>query len=176
MRSLRSIRGLGLAGLCLPVMLAGCGKQPHDADSAPPVVAPPATSASAKAAPPPAVPGVSLENTHWHLVQVAGQPPAITPADRTEPYFILMSDGRQMQGFGGCNRMGGPYETDGSSLRFGAVHSTKMACTDPRNPEAGFMQALEATAGTRITDDKLELLDATGAALATFQARVNPAG
>src|SRR5687768_11112798 len=128
MRSLPSIRGLGLAGLCLPVMLAGCGKQPDDADSASTAAAPPPTSRSAEVAASPAVQGVSLENTHWRLVQVAGQPPAITPADRAEPYFILMSDGRQMQGFSGCNRMGGPYETDGRGLKFGAVRSTKMAC------------------------------------------------
>lgn len=158
MRSPRSVRALSLACLCLPALVAGCNQQPSD---------PPTPSSETQA--------VSLENTHWRLVQIAGQPPVSTPADRAEAYFILMSDGRQMQGFSGCNRMGGPYVAEGRSLKFGAVHATRMACTDPRNPEAGLLQVLQGTAGTRITNDQLELLDANGAALATFHARINPA-
>jgi heat shock protein HslJ len=176
MRPLRSARAcLCHACFCLVVMMvAGCSKPPEETDSAsPPAVSAPQTDATAAE---PEAAGMSLENTHWRLLQVTGHEPAITPADRAEAYFILMSDDRQMQGFSGCNRMGGPYETDGRSLKFGPVHATRMACMDARNPEAGFMQALDATAGTRISDDKLELLDANGAALATFQARINPAG
>ena len=94
-----------------------------------------------------------------------------TPADRPDAHFVLFGDEKQVQGFGGCNRMMGPYERDGDNLKFGALAATKMACVDPGNPEDAFLQALAATTRARIVGDELELYDSSGALLAKLQAR-----
>jgi heat shock protein HslJ len=48
---------------------------------------------------------------------------------------------------------------------------TMMACTDSRNPEQSFSRAINGAAAWKITGNQLELLDASGVALARFEAR-----
>jgi len=166
----------------LVLTVAGCGsKAPPDAQAEPPESTSPVAESMTQPPTPSEGTGASegtegvaaatIENTHWSLVQLAGSEPVVTPADRAEAYFELVSSDHRMQGNGGCNRMSGAYELSGESLKFGPVMSTKMACADPRNPEAGFMKAIEATAAVRLSADTLELLDAGGATLATLRAR-----
>ena len=59
----------------------------------------------------------------WLAEQVAG---AALP---TDPQVTLQfgADGRAA-GKGGCNQYGGPYQTTGNGISFGAMISTKMAC------------------------------------------------
>lgn len=115
----------------------------------------------------------ALENTTWGLVQVAGNALTVA-ADRKEPYFLLESAEKRMQGFAGCNRMSGPYESAGTSLRFGAVIATKMACMDPSNPEDAFLRALIATTRWNIAGKQLELYDSAGTVVARLEARAKP--
>jgi heat shock protein HslJ len=175
----------------LPALLlfAACSKGPpaQDAQSQPPSLEAeptspspdagvPALEESGLAADPTAGPmdaEPSIENTHWRLSEVAGQPVAAAN-DRAEPHLVLFSDEKRAQGFGGCNRMQGPYEGDGAALTFGPIASTKMACDYPANPEDAFMKALAMTRSARIVDQRLELLDEKGSVLARFEARSAP--
>lgn len=116
---------------------------------------------------------VALENTTWGLVQVAGNP-VTAAADRQEPYFLLASADKRMQGFAGCNRMSGPYEIADSNLKFGAVIATRMACMDPNNPEDAFLKALIATTRWNIAGKQLELYDSAGALVARLEAGAKP--
>jgi heat shock protein HslJ len=112
----------------------------------------------------------TLENTHWKLVEAAGEP-VVTPADRAEAFFRLDPLGNQVQGFSGCNQFGGGYKVEGRTLRFTQVRMTMMACTDTRNPEQAFTKAINTAATYKISGNQLELLDGSGAALARFEAR-----
>lgn len=112
----------------------------------------------------------TLENTHWRLVEAGGQA-VVTPADRREAFFRLDPLGNQVQGFAGCNQFGGSYKVEGRTLRFDQVRMTMMACTDQNNPEQNFTRAINSAAGYKISGNNLELLDASGAVLARFEAR-----
>lgn len=175
-----------LAPLLAILTLAACSKAPppdegaradgsESAATESPSVAPPG-DADSPAPPPPGDPdpgaasAPTVENTHWRLVEVAGQAVA-APAERPEPHIVLFGDEKQAQGFGGCNRMRGAYESDGENLKFGPLASTKMACDYPGNPEDAFMRALAITRRARVVDDQLELYDEAGALLAKLEAR-----
>jgi heat shock protein HslJ len=111
--------------------------------------------------------GPPLENTEWTLVRLADRP--VTVAPKRTPTLKLVSDARQVQAWTGCNRAGGAYELDGGKLIFKPLAVTRMACLDGTDVEPGFLKAVEATAGWRITDGLLVLLGPSGESLATFQ-------
>ena len=66
-------------------------------------------------------------------------------------------------GRGGCNRFRGAYSLDGDRLRLGPLAGTMMACPEPAmRVEAGFHAALARVVTARVTEDRLELSDASG--------------
>lgn len=112
----------------------------------------------------------ALENTHWKLIQLGAQPVVLEPGQR-EPYFVLSSSERRVQGYGGCNRLTGSYTLEGAKLHFGQMASTMMACPDGMAEEAAFLSALQSAASWKITGDQLELFGAGGELLARFESR-----
>jgi heat shock protein HslJ len=73
----------------------------------------------------------TLQNTWWQLTEVNFRP-TITPIDGRETYIKLLEK-NEMEGYTGCNKMGGSYTTgDNNSIQFTPV-STKMACADMSN-------------------------------------------
>src|SRR5690606_17006309 len=65
-----------------------------------------------------------LRTDHAYLVEWIGEQPLI---DRSHLSLTLGSDGRAF-GSGGCNHWFARYKLDGSSIRFGAMGSTRRAC------------------------------------------------
>jgi heat shock protein HslJ len=112
---------------------------------------------------PPSTPNADLRNTRWVLRQLNGQ--AVPTPTNAEPYVLLRQDASNAEGNGSCNRFRGTYElpADGQ-LRFGALLSTRMACTSPEGTttETGFMRALENTRSYRISGDTLRLFGEAG--------------
>jgi heat shock protein HslJ len=111
-----------------------------------------------------------LENTYWKLVGLRGAPVAAA-AQQTEPHLVLQPDQKRVAGSGGCNRLTGSYTLDGERLIFGRMAGTMMACTDGMAQERAFLDTLAKVARWRITGQRLELYDATGASLARFESR-----
>lgn len=110
-----------------------------------------------------------LTSNRWGLVSLGGR--AVTvPAREREPWIEL--DGRAMKvtGSGGCNRISGGYESAGSSLRFGRMVSTQMACPS-MDIERAFLRALERTRQYRIRGRMLDLMDDRGEILARLEER-----
>lgn len=110
-----------------------------------------------------------LENTRWVLVRLGDETVQMVPGAR-EPYIALEPTAHRISGHGGCNRLAGSYELDGSRLRFTQLALTRMACADMKY-ETDFARALNATASWKITGNHLDLLDANGATLARFEER-----
>ena len=128
---------------------------------------------------PPALPGakpgsITLTGTHWTLNQLNGE--AVTPATgRSEAWIELAADTKRLFGSGGCNRIMGSYELDGSSLRFRQVASTMMACPGESMPhEQAFLKALSATSSFRIRGAALLLRGDDNTVLARLIAQVPP--
>ena len=114
---------------------------------------------------------VTLENTYWKLLDVAGQPARV--AEHTaEPHLLLQPAQKQAGGSTGCNSFGGPYQLSGDSLRLGPLIATLRACVDPEinRQERSFLNALNETRAWQVTGDTLILTGAAGP-LARFGAR-----
>jgi putative lipoprotein len=95
----------------------------------------------------------------WRLLSI-GQS-MVVPGDVTRrPWLTFAPDSGRVSGSLGCNRTSGPFTTQGSELRFGALISTRMACADDamNRQEGALGGALQATDRYRIRGDTLELL------------------
>jgi len=84
--------------------------------------------------------------------------------DRLQSTLDIAADGRT-SGSGGCNRIGGKAMIEGSSISFGSLFSTRMACSPAVMTQEGkFLKALGQTRSFRLDprERKLYLLDAAG--------------
>jgi len=114
-----------------------------------------------------------LEGTHWTATSLgaAAEPIAAT---HKEVFLVLGPEPGRAFGSGGCNSFSASYERSGDKLTFGRIAGTRMACADGMEVESDFANALASAAGFRIAGEKLELVDAAGALLATFSAKPEP--
>jgi heat shock protein HslJ len=115
----------------------------------------------------PGAEAAGIEGIRWYLTEVGGAP--VSPmADDRQPHILLDPAEKQATGFAGCNNFFGSYELDGSSLTFGAMGSTRMACPDLETGlETSVFEALENTSRWKKSDGELLLLDGD-AVLARF--------
>ncbi len=106
---------------------------------------------------------IALSGTVWQLVDLDGANPANTSAQLT---LEFRADGT-IGGSAGCNTYGGSYTVDGTSITFGQLLSTKMACEQLlMTMESTYLAGLQgATAYGADGDGNLVL---TGSATLTF--------
>lgn len=110
-----------------------------------------------------------LRNTYWKLVRLGGVP--VAAAERQHaPHLIFALDGMRVSGSGGCNSIAGSFELDGDKLHLSRIASIMMACPSGMELERRFLQSLEKVERYRIRGTRLDLLDASGAVIAGFEA------
>lgn len=100
----------------------------------------------------------SLAPGEWHAISVDGRP--AIPADMTKrPSMQFVADSNHVSGSTGCNRFAGPFTASGSSITFGALAVTRMACMDSaiNAQEIAFTGALNDVRRFTITADTLTL-------------------
>jgi len=102
-----------------------------------------------------------LVGTEWTLVELGGQPVGLGAGEKPATLSLSEAD-KHASGFSGCNRMSGTYELEGSTLRFGPMAVTRMACATGMDLETKFLAALQATRGYRLAAEGLELTGETG--------------
>jgi len=111
----------------------------------------------------------SLEGAHWYLAQLSGQ--AVQGGDGPRAaHLFLDAEKKRLTGSGGCNRLVAAYTVQDTTLRFGDIAATKMACPRDMALERQFVQALGQVAGWRMRGSELELLDGAGQPVAGFRA------
>jgi heat shock protein HslJ len=110
-----------------------------------------------------------LLNTQWRLTQL-GEEVIDNPAGEHAVNFLLQPSSTNLVGFSGCNRMFGRYALDGASLKFDGMGGTRMFCEATMALEQKFLGMFQDAAGWKITGTTLQLLDASGKAVATFEA------
>lgn len=108
-----------------------------------------------------------LAGTQWRLTELNGR----APLAAAEPITLGFESAGQAGGNSGCNRYGGSYRVAGSNLTFGALASTKRACTDPglMAQEDGFYQALGAVTTYEVSNSRLALKDRAGMVVLRFE-------
>jgi putative lipoprotein len=117
----------------------------------------------------PPVPDRALGETYWKLTRL-GATTVQVAANQREANLVIRPGKGQVAGSGGCNRFSGSCTVDGNALAFGNLASTRMACAGGMDQETAFLAALAKVRSWRISGDRLELLDAGGASLASFRA------
>jgi len=140
------ISAFAFGAICIAMLLVSCVKQ---------------------ATPLPGSEAAGIEGIQWYLTEVGGSPVS-TMAGEKQPHMLLDPAENQASGFAGCNHFFGSYELDGSSLTFGPMGATRMACPDLETGlEASVFEALENTRKWEKGKGELLLLDGD-AVLARF--------
>ena len=94
-----------------------------------------------------------LENAvwRWENTETSGEKTAL---DKSENYTLeFMADGK-IRVKADCNRGGGSYKSDGNSLTFSAIFTTKMYCGD-NSLDNRFLRGLESAQTFEIKDNSL---------------------
>lgn len=166
-----------MMSMCCAMMitLAGVACAPKDepAEPATPAEATAPVAAATTEPQPVATPEqpMGLAGTLWLVSEIAGET-ILTPADARQPFIEFDAAAKSTHGFAGCNTFRGGYESDGASLKFGALASTKMACGPDRDKvEVGMHQALGQVTGYSIANGELTLKGVDGAILVKLNAQ-----
>ena len=112
----------------------------------------------------------SLENTHWRLSEVNGNPIITLGGSRDVHITMATENGeKRISGFAGCNSLTGGYTLSGDKVKF-VIATTKMMCPEEQMAVEDFLlTALSSATSYKIEGDVLELLDGE-TTLATFKA------
>jgi heat shock protein HslJ len=101
------------------------------------------------------IPTATLTNTYWKLTQ-ANDRPVTTPDNSRDVHIRFMIDGNRLQGYAGCNGLGGNYVLSGNNgIRISAI-TTKMYC-DRMVTENFLTDAITKADNYRVTGEKLSL-------------------
>lgn len=112
-----------------------------------------------------------LRNTYWKLTRLGETAVEVQQSER-EPHLILQLEQDRVAGSTGCNRIIGTYRLETSSILFGPMATTRMACPGAAGVhEQPFLDALTAARRWSVRGEHLELSDETGNLLARFESR-----
>lgn len=110
--------------------------------------------------------GQGVAGTSWGVTGYNNGKQAVVSALVGTTLSMAFSDDGRVSGSAGCNNYSGTYQSDGSSLRFGPMATTRKMCAEPQRimeQEQQFLKALETVATVRREGDGLELRTAEGA-------------
>ena len=101
-----------------------------------------------------ASPSPTLGGTSWTVDSIGG-----APVIATSTPTIAFAAGGTVSGTTGCNTYNGSYTVNGSSIKFGPLSMTQMACPDPvAAQERAFSLAISGATSWAIgSDGKLTL-------------------
>ena len=97
-----------------------------------------------------------LFGRRWRLLEVDG-----TAVRTTRPYIEFERGAQRFAGDGGCNRISGGFQVEGTSLKLSRVVSTRRACprADITRVEADLLNRLGRTNAFQIRRDTLRLYE-----------------
>lgn len=169
------------------LLLSACGgSAPATAQPAAQATEPPTAVASPTRAPtlapklPPTAPPVlpttppkaNLQGVEWQMQSyrdAQGEEKQLLSGSQVTARF--MEDGR-LGGSAGCNRYNTTYQVNGDALQITPIASTLMACPEPAGvmvQETAYLAALQSAVAYRTAESTLELLDADGQVVVTYQ-------
>ena len=113
-----------------------------------------------------------LTGVHWTLVELGGQPVTRPEGAKHEPHLMFEPGAGRYHGTGGCNRVSGSYQLEGTALTLGPAAATMMMCPPPvMAVEDPMLKMLGTVKGAVRQDDTLSLTDASGTVVARFRAK-----
>lgn len=113
----------------------------------------------------------SLTGVTWHATGYNnGNGGVVSMATGSDPTALFDAAGT-VSGDAGCNSFMGPAVVDGSAIKIGPLASTRKACADDAitTQETAYLAALEGSTTYAIHGTKLELRDAGGSLMVSFE-------
>ncbi len=106
---------------------------------------------------------------NWKLISY-GSSTAPTPVDpNAEASLTFRSDGK-LNGNVGCNSFNGDYKVYGSTITFGPIASTMMACADPFMQQEGVVFNVFTNSATfKVDGNMLTVTSADGESAVIFE-------
>ncbi len=94
----------------------------------------------------------------WQLTEIAGSDGSMTALTAGSAPTLVFEDDNAA-GNASCNQYGGPYELDGSSITFGPLMSTQMACGEPgvMDQEVAYLAAVQSVDAWTMDGETLTL-------------------
>jgi putative lipoprotein len=111
---------------------------------------------------------VTLENTYWALTHLGSEAIELTEHSQ-QPHLRLDATSSHAGGSGDCNRFSGGYALDGNTLTFGQLAMTMMACIEGMDVDNRLAAALSDTKTFTVEGRQLQLVDAGGTVVASFE-------
>lgn len=96
----------------------------------------------------------------WVLEKMNGNTVAISDFLKEFPLLEINSSTNNFMGFAGCNRMNGTLFFEKGLLRFTNIITTRMACTENKEPE--FLLALRSSTSYKVENRRLTLSNPSG--------------
>ncbi|GIL22645.1 MAG: hypothetical protein BroJett042_11580 [Bacteroidota bacterium] len=96
----------------------------------------------------------SFVDTRWALIELEEKPVDL----ENKPYLVFAAKSMVVSGFGGCNQLGGSYESSGQKLKLNNMAATHMYCHDSMEVETAFFQSLQKINQYKIEGHELMLL------------------
>jgi len=117
---------------------------------------------------------ISLIDTQWLLVATETED-GLTPVAQGSEITLDFEGEDQVTGNGGCNQYNGSYTVEDETISFGALVSTRMACSEDAltAQEQTYVAALEASTGYVVTENQLTLMSADEQVLHFIRAEVD---
>ncbi len=112
-----------------------------------------------------------LTGVSWSLDTYLADNGTLIPALPKSEVTARFDDDGKVVGSAGCNQYGSDYHLDGTVLSISPPISTKMYCSEPEGlmeQEARFLELLASAAECQIENNRLEIIDASGAPVLTF--------
>jgi heat shock protein HslJ len=98
-----------------------------------------------------------LGGVEWTLVELDGVPLDLAEDERA--FLLLDLEEAYVTGWGGCNRLVGSFALAEDELRFGALATTRMACSEAvMTREQDFLAALARVTAYGLEERSLALL------------------
>ncbi len=120
-----------------------------------------------------AIPPATLDGVTWHVTGYNNGTGGVTSVvTGSDPTAIFDSAGT-VSGDGSCNTFHGAVTVDGASIKIGPLAATRRACADDalNTQEMQYLAALEAATTYAARGTKLELRDAGGTLMVSFEQR-----
>jgi len=110
-----------------------------------------------------------LMDTEWRLIQIDDRP--VRAGSGPTAHLRLVSDGRKVEGFTGCNGLQGHYEELASqNVRFVGLATTRKLCPGLMEQERAFVHGLERARHWKTKDGQLVLMSEDHEAVLLFKA------
>jgi len=95
----------------------------------------------------------SLTGQPWRLEELLGEP---LPGEELTPPFLLLTNGGELSGFGGCNYFVGKYRTgDDGGIVVSSLRASHRQCQELANRETTLLTSLLMANTVNLADGKL---------------------